>query len=58
MEKHYITWFLLTRVYKFLDLEKFNFRPLQSKQTESCYVGFVSWTDAEAWAHVAEEEGM
>ena len=38
--------------------KKFNFRPLQSKQTESCYVGFVSRTDAEACAHVAEEEGM
>ena len=33
------------------------FLPLQSRQTESCCVGFVSRTDAEAWAQVAEEEG-
>ena len=36
----------------------FNFRPVQFRQTESCYVGFASQTDAKAWAHVAEEEGM
>ena len=38
--------------------KKFNFRPLQSRQTESCCAGFVSRPDAEAWAQVAEDEGM
>ena len=33
--------------------KKVNFRPLQSRQTESCCAGFVSWPDAEAWAQVA-----
>ena len=36
----------------------FNFCPLQSRQTESCYAGFVSRPDAEAWAQVAEEEDV
>ena len=38
--------------------KKFNFRLLQSRQTESCCAGFVSCPDAEAWAQVAEEKGM
>ena len=38
--------------------KKFNFRPLLSRQTESCYTGFVCRTDAEAGAQVAEEECM
>ena len=38
--------------------KKSNFLPLQSRQTESCCAGFVSWPDAKAWAQVAEEEGM
>ena len=33
----------------FLIRKKFNFCPLQSRQTESCCTGFVSWPDAEAW---------
>ena len=38
--------------------KKFNFRPLQSRQTETCYAGFISRPVAEVWAQVAEEECM
>ena len=42
----------------FLIRKKFNFCPLQSRQTESCCAGLVSRPDAEVWAQVAEDEGM
>ena len=43
---------------QFSDLEKVQFSPSQSRQSESCCVGFVSRADAKAWAQVGEEEGM